>query len=390
MDKKDYYSILGIDKTADKDTIHRAYLKQCKKYHPDAQSGKTEEEKKQAEEQMKLVNEANDVLSDPQKRQYYDNFGTTEGMNRGGGWEQTDPMREFMRRHMGGFGFNPFGDDSSMYGGSEERFDPKAPRNGRNVRIRMDIPFEESIYGVTKEFSVKVNDPCEHCFGTGAENGEMDTCPVCHGNGMEISRRGMMIMQQTCHHCHGTGKVVKKHCTHCNGSGTIQKDKDVKIDIPQGIWTGSKLEVTGCGEKGINGGTDGNLIIVINVLDNDIFERDDSSIATTAYISSITASLGGDIDIQTPWGLANLKIPSGITSGKVFRVNGQGVHTKNGNGDLFVKIEIEPITNISEEQKELLEKLNKTIKDDNLKKTTEYKKKCKEFHKVMKKLKKDD
>lgn len=392
--EKDYYKILGVSKTATEDEIRKAFLKLSKRYHPDVQTGKSDKEKKEAEEKFKEINEAHEVLSDKSKREQYDNFGTTGGFQSGFGPGGIDP-REFFRKasqfggfsgHFGGFsnafrgGFG-FGDDDSE---DNFNFNPNAPKNGRSVRISANFDLEDLLYGAKKEFTVNIEDPCPHCYGTGAEGGEQEKCPVCGGTGMETKVNGMMIMQTTCRNCHGSGMVSKKKCPHCN-NGRVKNERKLSIDIPQGIDVGDSIRIKGEGEKGVRGGQNGDLCITVGLNQHDIFKRDGRDLAETVYISSITASLGGSIDVQTPWGTAKLNIPKDTESGKWFKIQGQGIHSTKGNGDLFVDVEIEPFVDLTQEQKKILKEFEKTIKDSNLKNSSLLKEKCKKFQKKMKK-----
>lgn len=387
---KDYYKILGVERNASEDQIHKAYLKKCKLFHPDAQAGKTEEEKKKAEEQMKLVNEANDILSDKQKRQYYDNFGTSPDGNNFGGYGQNIDPREFFRKYGSRFShfssmFDDFGDDMGGFG-FNQKLDPNAPKDGRDIKIKVNLPLEDSIFGNKREFTINIDDPCEYCNGTGARDGKLEECPVCHGVGISVFKKGMMTVQTTCSHCQGVGYVIKEVCPNCNGQKHIKNKRVIEIAIPRGIDTGNCLRVLNEGEKGVNGGKNGNIYLDVNVLDNDIFKKSGLDLETTIYISPVTAILGDDIDVQTPWGLATLKIPTNTKNNRIFRIKDQGIRTQNNNGDLYVRVEIETITNITENQKKLLEKLKKTITDDNLESVSELKRKCKIFEEKAKTL----
>lgn len=371
---KDYYKILGVDKNSSQEDIKKQYRKLAIKWHPDHQNGKTDKEKKEAEEKFKEINEAYSVLSDPEKKQHYDNFGSVDDMNNDDGYTQEDIIREFMKRHMGEFGrhgfqdFDNFGNNGNF---SQEKPDVHAPRNGSNIRIRVNLPIEDVLYGATKDITVDVQDPCEHCHGTGSDDGELIQCPTCHGSGMEVRRNGFMIMQQTCRKCGGIGYTQSKPCHVCHGASYVINKRNIKVNIPQGIQNGEFIKINGKGTKGVNGGKDGDLLIQINSFDNDLFIRDGMNILSQTYISPLIAALGGDIDVMTPWGLAKLKIPKGTTDGRIFRLNGKGFKHKNGKGDMLVKINIETLGNLTNEQCDMLNKLNSTITTENLKKYSE-------------------
>ena len=393
---KDYYSILGAKKDATDEELKKLYRKLAIKYHPDHQAGKTEAEKKEAEEKFKQINEAYEVLSDKEKRQHYDNFGTSDGFQSGGGFggfggfDASDFFRSHGAAHFGGF--DAFGDAfSDMFGsgggGRCSKNDPNAPKNGRNIQINVKFDLEDLLYGTTKEFTITVDDPCEYCHGTGAENGVLDECPVCHGTGMESRRQGMMFMQSTCRNCGGVGYIAKNRCTHCN-NGTVKAKRELSINIPQGIDIGMKLKVANEGEKGVNGGQNGNLFIVVDMNKHDIFERQGNTLIEKIYISPFIASIGGDIEVQTPWGVASIKIPKETQSGDKFKLTGQGVHSSYGNGDLIIIVEIEPISNLTSEQEKLIKNLIKKLNDSNFKKASNLKEKRKEFKKKIEKIKK--
>lgn len=386
---KDYYKILGVDRNASDQEIRKAFLKLSKKYHPDMQSGKTDAEKKEAEEKFKELNEANEVLSNKEKREYYNNFGSTPGQNQRGGFGAggIDP-REFFRRHANHFShFDSFGAD---FGFGHHGFktnnppDPTLPKNGKDIRIQVKFKLEDILYGSTREFTIKVNDPCIHCRGTGAKNGEMKKCPNCDGTGMQTSINGHMIMQTNCQVCGGVGFIASDRCEHCN-NGFVESERKLSISIPQGFEEGNKLRVKGEGQKGINGGTNGDIYIVVLTEEHELFKRNGNDLISEIYISPITAILGGDIEVQTPWGLATLSIPKGIEDGKHFRLSKQGI--KNGIivGDFYVIIYIETIKNLTNEQIKILNDFNKLVTDNNFNIITKQKEKQKQFFKENKK-----
>lgn len=384
MAKKNYYQILGVERTASDDDLKKAYRNLSKKYHPDLQNGKSDTEKEDAEEKFKEISEAYSILSDREKREYYDNFGTVPGEN--GGYGQSVDPREFFRRHFhefGGFGdidsvFGSFGFDMGGFGHTT-KIDPNSQKNGKDIRVQINVPLEAALYGSENEVPIRVTDPCHHCNGTGADGGNIEECSMCNGTGIRRERNGMILMQTTCPSCNGMGFIAKDTCHYCGGTGTESGIRRINVKIPRGIDTGSCLRVVGEGSKGTNGGMNGDLYITINVLDNSIFSRHGRDLATTAYISPFSAMLGDKIDVQTPWGIASLKIPENTNNGKVFKISGNGMHTANGDGDLYVKIEIETLTNLTDTQRKALKRFKKTITDNNLPESTAFKKKCESF-----------
>lgn len=271
--KRDYYEILGLSKNATDQEIKSSYRKLCRKFHPDMQAGKSDAEKKEAEDKFKEIAEAYEVLSNKDKRAQYDQFGFNTSNGFGG--QGTDDLAEFFRRHpgfgshfgggFGDFGFDPFG------GGNNRGNDPNAPKDGQDVKININIPFEESIYGGIREFDLTLQDPCDHCHGSGSDDGKTENCTHCNGTGMITQRRGMMIMQSTCPHCHGSGVKIKTKCHVCHGTGHVDKPHHIKIEVPMGVDNGTRLRVSGAGQHGTNGGHDGDVYVEIYVEDSDIF-----------------------------------------------------------------------------------------------------------------------
>ena len=383
--EKDYYKILGVDKNASEQDIRKAFLKLSKKYHPDMQSGKTEQEKKEAEEKFKEINEANEILSNKEKREYYDNFGT---VNQGSGFGAggIDPREFFRRYHQGGFGMPGFDDDFGFnpFGRTHNSPpNPNAPKNGRHVEIQIKINLEDVLYGSNKDLEINVSDPCPNCHGTGAENGEMVKCPDCNGSGMKTTIRGNTIMQSTCPTCRGRGYSKKNKCPHCD-NGFINSVRKVNVNIPKGLDEGCVLRIRGEGEKGINGGQNGDIRIIVTTAKHNLYERIKSNLVMDIYISPITSIIGGDIEVQTPWGLAKLNIPKGTEDGTTFRLKEQGIHKTDSKGDLYVNVFIETIKNCTEEQERIIKELEKILTNNNLEKITKQKELFKEFYKTHK------
>lgn len=380
----DPYKTLGADRNASDDELKKLYRKLALKYHPDHQNGKSEVEKKEAEERFKKINEAYEILSDKEKKAQYDQFGTVGG---NGGMDHMDPF-EFFRKMHGGFGFSSgFGPDPDMFGGfgSAHESDPMAPKDGQSLRIRMSISFKEMIFGTKKSFTLDVDDPCPSCHGTGADGGEFDTCPKCNGTGFVQFSRGMMIMRQTCNCCHGSGKIVRNVCKKCGGTGYVKKGHDIDLNIPKMIRSGTQLHLTGAGSKGINGGRDGDLFVVVNVEESKLFRLDTSKVSgidliTFVYVDPITASLGGKVDVYTPTGKETIDVKPGTQNGDVVRIFGKGYENYvRKTGDLVVEIRMSALDNLDKCQIEVLERLKETIKEKNDPKKAEYEKLFGEF-----------
>ena len=381
--KRNYYEVLGVSKNASNDELKRAFRKLSMLYHPDRQAGKSDTEKKEAEDKFKEISEAYEVLSNKDKRAQYDQFGFNNSNGFGG--QGPDDLAEFFRRHsgfgsdfvgdFGDFGFNPFGSRNNR------KVNPNAPKDGQDIKININIPFEESIYGGIREFDIILQDPCDHCHGSGSDDGKTENCQYCNGTGMITQRRGMMIMQSTCPHCHGTGSKIKTKCHICHGSGHVDKSHHIKIEIPMGINTGTTLRVASAGQHGTNGGRDGDVYVVIYVEDSNIFIRDGMNLIIDEVISPITASIGGKHDTITPWGEVTLSIPPETKTGKMLRIKGNGVKYSNGNqcGDLFVRIIVGSLSNLNNEQKKILENLASTLRDDNIQDVKEFNKLKKEY-----------
>ncbi|MGM9967745.1 MAG: molecular chaperone DnaJ [Rummeliibacillus sp.] len=347
MEKRDYYEVLGIAKTASKDEIKKAYRKLSKKYHPDLNK------EPGAEEKFKEIAEAYEVLSDDQKRARYDQFG------------HQDPNQGF--GGFGGFsgseGFGGFEDIFSSFfgGGGRTRRDPNAPRKGDDLQYRMTISFEEAVFGKEKEIEIPREETCETCHGTGAKPGtSKETCSYCNGSGQTSETVntpfGQMVNRRTCSHCQGTGQIIKEKCSTCHGAGTVKKRKKIKVNIPAGVDDGQQLRLSGQGEAGINGGPAGDLYIVFHVRASDKFERDGDDIYLELPITFPQAALGDEIEVPTINGKVKMKIPAGTQSGDRFRLKGKGVKNVHGygTGDQHVIVQIKTPKKLTEKQKELL------------------------------------
>ena len=346
--KRDYYEVLGIDKNASQDDIKRAYRKKAKECHPDLHPND-----KAAEARFRELNEANEVLSDPDKRARYDQFGFNDPMNGAGGFD-TSGFGGF--GDMGGFSsiFDQLFGGAGM-GGSRSR--ANAPQQGNDLRYDLRITFEEAVFGCEKSFEFYRSELCEDCRGTGAKPGTQPvTCPTCKGAGQVRMQGGFMTTIRTCSACGGTGRIIKERCPKCGGSGRVKRKRTATVKIPAGIDNGQTIVMNGQGEPGANGGPNGDLYIVITVRPHKLFRRDGTNLYLDMPISFPTAALGGEIDIPTLKGTVKYNVPEGTQNGAEFRLRGKGVPQVRSSyvGDLIVRVRVEVPTRLSDKQKELL------------------------------------
>lgn len=383
MAKRDYYEVLGVGKNATDDELKKAFRTISKKYHPDMQHGKSDAEKAEAAEKFKEAAEAYDVLSSKDKRQKYDQFGF-EGPNGFGG--QDVDLGEFFRRHKsffhGFFGGDPFAGFGPGFGDPREPETPdfSAPRDGRDIRIKLPVTFEESVYGARKEFDINVDEMCEACGSSGAKDAKISVCPHCNGQGMITQRRGMMVMSQTCPYCRGSGQAVSEPCPICGGAGHARHIKHVKLDVPAGAVTGQPIVVEGCGEKGINGGKTGILAAFVEVAPNELFRREGQlDIASTFYVSPFVAATGGKVKAYTVYGEVDVNIPAGVKDGSVVRLRGRGVKAGGETGDMLLEIKLDVPEGLSAEQRRKIEEASAAMKDSNFKNVQETDRKFREY-----------
>lgn len=350
--KRDYYEVLGVSKTASADEIKKAYRSLAKKYHPDMNPGD-----KEAEAKFKEINEAYDVLSDTEKRSKYDQFGHAAFDPAAGGGEGFGGFGGF-----GGDGFD-FGDIfSSFFGGGGSRSQRSAAIDGEDIVTRLTISFDEAVFGCEKEITYPRVEACEDCGGTGAEKGtKPETCPTCKGSGRVTVQQqtmfGRMQSQRSCTACRGTGKIVKNPCKNCNGKGFVRVNKKSKLTIPAGIDGGQRIIRRGQGSAGRNGGAAGDLIIEISVKPHKFFERDRNNVYCEIPISFATAALGGEIEVPGLGGKDEVfQIPEGTQTGTSFTLKGKGIPDVNTKrkGDLIFTVTTETPKNLSAEQKKLL------------------------------------
>ena len=354
-EKRDYYEVLGIDRGADDSAIKSAYRKLAKKYHPDVNPGDKEAEKK-----FKEATEAYGVLSDPQKRQQYDQFGHAAFEQGGGG---AGGFGGFGGADMGDIFGDIFGD---LFGGGGRRRPNNGPMKGANVRAAVHITFEEAVFGCEKELDLNLKDACNTCHGTGAKPGTSpETCPKCHGSGQVVytqqSMFGTIQNVQTCPECQGTGKVIKEKCTDCRGTGFVSSRKKIKVTIPAGIDNGQSIRIRDKGEPGLNGGPRGDLMVEVIVARHPIFQRQDMNIFSTAPITYAQAALGGEVRISTVDGDVMYDVKPGTQTDTKVRLKGKGVpslRNKNVRGDHYVTLVVQDPTELNEEAKEALRKFD--------------------------------
>lgn len=374
--KRDYYEVLGVSKNATPEELKSAYRKLAMKLHPDRCKDPD------AKDKFAEVNEAYEVLSDKDKRARYDQFGFDGPQGFGGGpGAGFDPF-SFFKNHFGGMsGFGSmFGDDDpfSMFGGGGGRRkhsspDFNSPENGNNIEININIPFKDMVYGSVTELDFDGDEECKSCHGRGIKDGSTPkSCSACGGTGriVQTQRNGFMVSQtiSACPTCHGQGIVEIEPCPVCQGDKRTSKKKHLKVNIPAGISSGQRLRVRGEGECGVKGGSSGDLYLRIFIEENGLVKRDGSmNLKVTLPVNPLVATLGGTVEVQTPWKLEKIKIPAGTTSGKTFRLNDQGIKTSAGTGDFLVEVILEPLQNLTTEQKAKLEELKNSTCSDSAK-----------------------
>ena len=359
MNNTEYYDRLGLSKDASQDEIKRAYRKLSKKYHPDINK------EPGAEEKYKEILEAYETLSDAQKRAAYDQYGP-DGANGFGGQGSFGGFD-------GGAGFGGFEDIfSSFFGGGATR-NPNAPRQGDDLQYRVNLSFEEAVFGAEKEIHYNREVTCKTCSGSGAKPGTSPvTCGRCHGHGVinvdTQTPLGMMRRQVTCDVCHGTGQEIKDPCQTCHGTGREKQSHTVSVKIPAGVETGQQIRLAGQGEAGFNGGPYGDLFVVINVNPSDKFTRDGSTIYYTLNISFVQAALGDTVEVPTVHGNVEMTIPAGTQTGKTFRLKGKGAPRLRGGsqGDQHVTVKIVTPTKLNDAQKEALLAFAKASGDEKI------------------------
>ena len=373
-EKRDYYEVLGIQKGASEDEIKKAYKKLARKYHPDMNPGD-----KEAEEKFKEVNEANEVLSDPEKKARYDQFGfagvdPNYGAGAGGG------------AYGGGFDFGDLGDIfGSFFGGGfggGQRRNPNAPQRGESIRASVSVSFTEAAFGCEKSVTLESSEQCPTCKGNGCAPGTTpEICPDCHGTGTVQTRRqtpmGVFASNGPCRKCGGTGRLIHQPCPDCRGTGAVRKRKTIKVNIPAGIDHGQTISLRGQGNAGRNGGPAGDLLITVMVQPHELFRRDGVDVFCEAPITFAQAVLGAELEIPTIDGKVKYSIPEGTQTGTVFRLKGKGIPVLNGRGrgDQYVTVTIETPRNLNKEQREALRRFSETLGESNYEKRKSFFKK---------------
>ena len=357
MAKRDYYETLGVPKNASDDDIKKAYRKLAMKYHPDRNQG---DDAKKSEEKFKEAKEAYEMLTDAQKRAAYDQYGhagVDPNMGRGGG-----PGGEGYGGFAEAFG-DIFGDIFGGAGapGGQRRSGGQQVFRGSDLSYAMEITLEEAANGKETQIRIPSYETCETCKGSGAKPGTSPkVCTTCNGGGTVHMRQGFFSIQQTCPHCHGTGKIIPEPCTTCSGQGRIKKNKTLEVKIPAGINEGMRIRSSGNGEPGANGGPSGDLYIEIRIKQHEIFERDGDDLHCTVPVGLTTAALGGEIEVPTIGGKAEIELPEGTQHGKTFRLRGKGIKGVRSSypGDLYCHVSVETPIKLTEHQRKLLKELD--------------------------------
>ncbi len=384
---QDYYQTLGVGKTATAEELKKAYRKLAIQYHPDKNPGN-----KEAEEKFKEVSIAYEVLSDPEKRKQYDQFGhdayTNSARAAGGGGASDfrhaqDIFSQFFGGGGGGQGFSfedLFGGGGG--GGGRRQRNYNGPIDGNDLRYDLEISFEDAVYGAEKKITIPRQTDCTVCNGSGCEpNTGKKRCTRCGGSGQIAISQGFFSIQQPCPTCRGSGEIIEKPCKSCGGQGRVQVEKSFQLQIKPGVDTGTRLRVPGKGEAGSKGGADGDLYVFIHVIPSRIFAREGDDLICEVPVPFTACALGGIVDVPTISGKAKMKIPEGTQSGATLRLKGKGVPSLRGGnrGDLHVRVLVETPVNLTAEQKDLLAKLQNSFTAKNMPRGQEYTEKAKNF-----------
>jgi molecular chaperone DnaJ len=348
MSDQDYYELLGVERGADDAALKAAFRKLAMKYHPDKNPGDSG-----AESKFKQINEAYDILKDPQKRAAYDRFGKAAFQNGGGGGGNG-----------GGFDFNSFSDIfedifGDFVGGRQQRGGRSSAMRGSDLRYNLEVTLEDAYKGKTASIDVPSLTSCEPCSGSGAEPGSKpETCHTCNGAGKVRTTQGFFMVERTCPTCRGSGTIIANPCRACGGVGRVEKQRALQVKIPPGVDEGTRIRLSGEGEGGVRGGPPGDLYIFISLKQHRVFQRDGTTLFCQAPLPMTTAALGGEIEVPSLDGQrTKVKIPSGTQSGRQFRLRGKGMPSLNGSGmgDMIIQVAVETPVNLSKKQRDLLE-----------------------------------
>ena len=384
----DFYSILGVAKGASEDELKKAYRKLAMQYHPDKNPGNAEAEKK-----FKSINEAYDVLKDPQKRAAYDRYGHEAfagGMGGGGGGAGPG----FGGGGFGGGSFSDIFEDlfseftGGRRGGGGGQPQQASAARGSDLRYNLDITLEDAYKGKQQNVKITTSASCDSCDGSGAEKGtHAETCSTCNGRGAVRAQQGFFTVERSCSVCHGTGKVIKTPCRTCAGSGRTRKEKTLNVSIPAGVEEGTRIRLAGEGEAGFRGGPAGDLYIFLSLKPHKIFKRDGANIFCQVPLKFSVASLGGHIEVPTiDGGRVKVTIPEGTQTGHQFRLKGKGMSVLRSNvkGDMYIEVAVETPVNLSKKQKEMLREFDKNAEKETSPESEGFFKKVKEFWEDLK------
>ena len=360
-EKRDYYEVLGVSRNATAEEIKKAYRKLAVKFHPDKNPGDHT-----AEDKFKELGEAYEALSDEDKRAAYDRYGhaafTGGGGRPGGGFH--DPMDLFSQVFGGGFG----GGFEEFFGGGSSRRKGSGKQRGSDLRYDLEISLEEAARGVEKELEIERYVPCDGCAAKGTKGtGGVRACTTCGGRGVIARQAGIFIQQSTCPECRGAGETISDPCGNCRGEGRAQRDSRIKLRIPAGVDTGTRLRSSGNGDAGVRGGAAGDLYVFLHVRDHDVFERHDADLFCEVPLPFSVAALGGELKVPSLDGQSSIKIPAGTQGGTIFRLRDKGMPALNGTrrGDLNVRVQVEVPTRLNSDQQQKLRAFSESIGEHN-------------------------